>query len=229
MSDSVYAQRPWLQHYGDIPATLTYPDTSLWEVVAKAVEKHSDKIALDYFGTTVTFKGLLEKIEQCAKAFKVQGIKQNDTVSVCMPNSIEGIVSIYAINMIGARADVFHPLTSQNEIKTYIKNSDSKAIVTIDNGLQKVVNIVNEDNELSGIKIICVYANDSMKSPVLKMGYELLYAKKTRKVKHKNIVSYKKEFLQSASTANIKSREKEVTKPLSFIVAVVREIQKLLY
>ncbi|MDR2600821.1 MAG: AMP-binding protein [Oscillospiraceae bacterium] len=197
-------ERPWLQHYGHIPHTLDYPDISLWEIVEKSANKYTDKIALDYFGTKVSYSELFVKIEECAKALKVQGFKQNDTITVCMPNSIEGIVSIYAINMIKARADVIHPLTSENEIMAYMINSGSKGIIVIDSSLQKAINLTRKAKELRDIPIIYVKANDSMKWKLQKYGYELIYHKK-RIVKQSNVISYKKAFLQRA---NLYERDK---------------------
>ena len=156
-------ERPWLQHYGHIPHTLDYPDVSLWEIVEKSTDKFKDNIALDYFGTKVSYSELFTKIEECAKTLKVQGFNPNDTITVCMPNSIEGIVSIYAINMIQARADVIHPLTSENEIMAYMINSGSKGIIVIDSSLQKAINLSRKAKELRYIPIIYVKANDSMK------------------------------------------------------------------
>lgn len=55
------------------------------------------------------YKDFLKQIDDCARSFKQLGIKHNDVVSICMPNPPEAIISFYALNKIGAIANMIHP------------------------------------------------------------------------------------------------------------------------
>lgn len=55
------------------------------------------------------YKDFLKQIDDCARSFKQLGIKHNDVVSICMPNTLEAIISFYALNKIGAIANMIHP------------------------------------------------------------------------------------------------------------------------
>mgnify|MGYP004467682203 FL=1 len=52
---------------------------------------------------------VLKRIDDCARFFKQLGIKHNDVVSICMPNTPEAIISFYALNKIGAIANMIQP------------------------------------------------------------------------------------------------------------------------
>ena len=47
-------------------------------------------------------------------------------------------MSIYALNLIGAVANMVHPLSSTNEIESYLKISESKYLIVLDLRLQKL-------------------------------------------------------------------------------------------
>src|SRR5687768_1957461 len=42
--------RPWLRFYGDVPATLDYPDAALHEVLRATARRTPGATALEYFG-----------------------------------------------------------------------------------------------------------------------------------------------------------------------------------
>ncbi len=123
---------PWLNNYGDIPFNLTYSECSLWEAVEKTANKYPNYIAFDFMGKKTKYKTFEAQIHQCAKALKALGIKENDRVTICMPNCPQGVIALYAVNLIGAVANMIHPLSSENEIEFYLNHSKSVAALTLD-------------------------------------------------------------------------------------------------
>ena len=160
---------PWYNSYGDMPKHLEYKDTSLYNAILDTAKKHPTLIAYDYFGVKKTYKEFIEKINECAMSFKAIGIKEKDVVTICMPNTPEGIIAFYAINVIGAVVNMVHPLSSENEIKYYLAVSDSVALVTIDIAWEKISKIIPETKVQ---KTIVVSVKDSMPFP-LGLGYFL--------------------------------------------------------
>lgn len=150
---------PWYSYYEGVRKHLKYPDNTLYELIEESAQKHLDVISYNYFGTKRTYKDFLKEIDECARAFKALGVKHNDTVSICMPNTPEAIISFYALNKIGAIANMIHPLSAEPEIKYYLDISNSKYIVTIDIAFNKVNHIMKE-TKLK--KIIQVSVGDSM-------------------------------------------------------------------
>lgn len=49
---------PWLKHYGDVPKSLDYPDTSMSELVLQSAEKYPDAVPYVFFGSKVSYSGL---------------------------------------------------------------------------------------------------------------------------------------------------------------------------
>ena len=166
---------PWYSSYDGVRQHLEYPDYSIYQFLEEASKKRESLNAYNYFGKTATFKEFLEQIDSAACSFIAMGVKPKDIISVCMPNTPEALISFYAINKIGAVANMIHPLSAENEIKYYVNLTESKIIVTVDLALNKIIHILPE-TKLE--KIIQVSVADSMPMPI-SVGY---FVKKGRKL-----------------------------------------------
>lgn len=166
---------PWYSSYDGVREHLDYPDYSLYMLLEESAKKRSKLTAYNYFGKCATYGEFIEQIDEAAKAFLMLGVKPNEKVSICMPNTPEALISFYALNKIGAIANMIHPLSAQNEIKYYVNLTKSRFIVTIDLALNKINHIIPET---SLEKIIQVSVADSMPVAV-SVGY---FVKKGRKI-----------------------------------------------
>lgn len=145
--------------YGTAPKHIDYPDCSMSELIYEAVKKYPKYDAVSYYGKTLSYQKFYEQIEIAAKALKVIGVKPKDAVTICMPNTPEAITLFYAINMIGAVANMIHPLSSENEIEFYLDVASSKYILTLNMFAQKVISAANKCN---AEKIILSDVTDGM-------------------------------------------------------------------
>ena len=168
--------KPWLEFYEDVPATLKYPNISIVDLIKKTTLDHPNNIAYEYFGYKTSYKEFIKKIEYVAKALKSYGISKGDKVTICMPNTPEGIISFYAVNMVGAIACLVHPLSGEKELELYLKLTKSKVIITLDVALEKIYNI-KKNTRLE--KIIVASAAEEFK--IVKSS--LYWLKEGRKVK----------------------------------------------
>lgn len=166
---------PWLKFYGDIPKTLKYPQISMYEAVVNAGKTHSQVNAYEFQGKGTTYEKFIEKINRTAKAFKALGIKEGETVTICMPNAPQGVDSFYALNRIGAVPAMIHPLSAAGEITFYLKDTDSKAILVLDMFYEKVEQAVKDLGR--PVKIIVARIQDELKFP-LNILYPLTLKKK---------------------------------------------------
>ena len=133
---------PWLKHYGDIPHNLEYPDCSLTELVFKTAHKYPEIFAYDFFGCKKTYAEFIEEIKLCAIGLAAIGIKRNERITICMPNTPQAIIMFYALNHIGAVANMVHPLSAAEEIVRFLTASKSTAIFTLDQFSDKVLDIL---------------------------------------------------------------------------------------
>lgn len=160
---------PWEKFYTKKELNIKIPDCSLYELIEKRAKEVLSYPALDYYGKTISYRSFLKLIDKCAKSFRSQGVREGDVVTICMPNMPEAIIAFYALNKIGAIANMIHPLSAEEEIKEYLTSTNSVMLVMIDFCYEKVKKIINQTNVY---RIIVVSAKDSM--PVLLgIGYRL--------------------------------------------------------
>lgn len=151
--------RPWLKYYGDVPGNLEYIDGSMVDQVMNSANIWPNNVALTYYGSKTTYKEFVNRIKTCARALKNYGVKENDKVTICMPNTPEGIIMVYAVNMVGAICNMVHPLSSEKELEFYINAVDSKYILVIDAVFEKVYKLKDSTNLR---KIIVAKASEDM-------------------------------------------------------------------
>ena len=173
-----YKDSPWLEFYDEegIPTHIEYPDCSMVDMVIQSAEKWPDNIAYTYYGHKVTYKNFVKKIEKTARALKNYGVKEGDRVTICMPNTPEGITMVYAVNMVGAICNMVHPLSSEKELEYYIKVAESKYVLTIDAVFDKIYRL-RDTAQLE--RIIVVRPSDGL-GFLKKKLYNTLHIKKVR-------------------------------------------------
>ena len=110
---------PWYKYYDNEKTHLDYPDFSAYKLIEYTASKHLNNTSYNYYGNKKTYHEFLMQIDEVARSLKAIGVKHKDVVSICMPNTPEGIISFYATNKIGAIASMIHPLSAENEIKHY--------------------------------------------------------------------------------------------------------------
>ena len=167
---------PWYDFYDGVKPHLEYPNISMYNMLENSMKKREDYISYNYYGTKKTYKEFNAQIDRCARSLKSLGVKASERVSICMPNTPEAIIAFYAINKIGAVANMIHPLSAENEIKHFLNASKSKYVIVIDIAFNKINHIANDTNLK---KCIVVSVKNSMPM-YLKIVYQLT---KGRKIK----------------------------------------------
>lgn len=182
---------PWLTFYGQTPHHLDYPECTMVELLEETARKYPTQIAHDFLGRSTTYSELIADIKRTARAFTALGIRENDRVTICMPNTPQGIAALYALNMIGAVANMIHPLSSEGEIMFYLEESESVAALTLDQFYPKFAAIMNK-TKLP--KLIITSVGDAL-SPMMKLGYKLTEGRKIAKVRPDATTILWKDFL----------------------------------
>lgn len=184
---------PWSKYYQKKDMNLYIPDISLYDNFKRNMKKYANKNAFDYFGAKTTYKELLEKVDLCANSFLSYGIRKNDVVTICMPNTPEGIISFLALNKIGAISNMIHPLASENEIKEDLINIGSVMLILIDMDYDKLKAVIERTDVY---KVIIVRPSDSMPF-FTKLGYNLSIGLKTKLPKNNSKYIFWDKFLNS--------------------------------
>ena len=168
---------PWLKYFGDIPEHLDYPQGSMYEAVRKSAEekKKMNSVAYEFKGKKTNYKTFFNKIDAIGKAYMSIGIEKGDCVTVCMPNTPQGVDTFYALNRIGAIPAMIHPLSAVGEIAFYVKASNSKAVLVVDLFYEKVLEALEQVD--FPVKVIIAHIKDELPFP-LNMLYPLTLKKK---------------------------------------------------
>lgn len=183
---------PWKKYYPKGEWKIKVEDISIYDMLVTKSQSFDKNIAINYYGKTLTYNELLHKIDQAAKAFRSQGIRRGDVVTICMPNTPEALISFYAVNKIGAIANMVHPLSGEKEIKEYLISTHSVMLIMIDICYDKVKNIIKETDVY---KTIVTSAKDSMNF-LLSFGYQITQGYKVKKPKRSEDYVYWKDFIK---------------------------------
>ena len=111
---------------------LEYPNCSLYRYLLQTARKYPGYDALNYFGRKISFRTLTGEISRTARALTAAGVKKGDSVSVCLPNIPQAVFLFYAINKVGAVANMIHPMSAENEIIRYMELTESRHIFFLD-------------------------------------------------------------------------------------------------
>lgn len=168
---------PWIDHYGSVPASLNYPDCSMYQLVADAAKRRPEITAFNFFGVKTSYRELIMRIEECARALYALGIRPEDRITICMPNTPQAAIMFYAINRVGAVANMVHPLSAEEELVFYLNSSSSVAVLTLDQFYPKFSGIMERINIKT---IILTGIGDALHGPI-KLGYGLTQGRKIKK------------------------------------------------
>ncbi len=188
---------PWAPWMGEVPMHLDYFRGSMVEAVEKTAKVWPDVIAYDFLGSHMLYPALVEQIHGCARALRALGIREGDKVTLCMPNAPQTVVMFYAVNMVGAIANMVHPLSAEGEIEFYLNDSESVAALTLDQFYGKFAAIRRNTPCLKHLIIASV--KDAL-SPVMKIGYALTEGRKIPKVPKDADVILWKDFLRGGKS-----------------------------
>lgn len=134
MSQEPYRQRDHLE----------YPEATMFELIEKISKQVPEWPAYEFYNRKTSYRSFLERVERAARAFWAFGIRQGDAVTICMPNTPQAIDCFYALDRVGAVANMVHPLSAQTEITDYLNISESKLILTVDLFYEKVERAVGK-------------------------------------------------------------------------------------
>lgn len=185
---------PWLAFYGEVDHKLSYPDASMFDMVERTSNLYPNYNAITFMGKATKYKDIVRQIRQTARAFAAIGIKKGDKVTLCMPNCPQIVLCFYALNRIGAIASMIHPLSSVGEIAFYIKDSGSKAVVSLDVFYGKFEEV---RKQVAFETLVLTSVKDAL-SPVMKVGFALTEGRKIPKIPKDADVLYWNAFQNGA-------------------------------
>ena len=167
--ETITAKTPWAPFMGEVPMHLDYFEGSMFQAVEKIARQYPENVAFDFMGKSTTYPEMIREIERCARALKAIGVKENDKVTIAMPNCPQAIYMFYAVNLVGAIGNMIHPLSAEKEIELYLTVSESETAITLGQFYQKFANI----RANTKVKNLIIADIKDALSPVMKLGFDV--------------------------------------------------------
>jgi len=184
---------PWLAHKDpEVPEHLVYSHLTMSGAVEEMAKKYPDYVAYEFMGKNTTYAEMWDKILVCAKSLKAIGVRENDRVTICMPNAPQTVCMFYAVNLVGAIANMVHPLSAESEIAFYLRDSGSVAAITLDQFYPKFEKV----RKTVDLPCLIVTSIKDELRPAMKVGYALTQGRKIAPVPRGAGVVMWKDFLK---------------------------------
>lgn len=124
--------KPWLAKYEPhIPASITYPEKTLPQLLAESARRYPDRAATVFFKARLTYRQLDELVNRCAAGLQRMGVRKGDRVALLLPNTPQYVLAYYAILRAGGIAVPCNPLYVARELQHQIRDSGSRIIFTL--------------------------------------------------------------------------------------------------
>lgn len=194
--------KPWLKYYSEKELNYTIPKCKIVDNLYNYIDKYSSEIALEFMNVKVSYEELKNKIELVAKSLRELGINEGDTISVCLPNMPEAVYLFYAINKVGAVANMLDPRNSNAEFLRLLNEADTTYLFAMDTAVENFADVIREA-KLKGVIAISVI--ESLPLLIRKLATvknKSLKAKLTQ-LKNENLMSWNKFCKLGKGKANV--------------------------
>ena len=136
--------KPWLKYYSKEIINMPLPQETLYGYLYKNNQRNMKSIAFNYYGKKISYKDFFGYIKATADAFVAAGVKKGDIVTILSLVTPETIYCIYALNYIGAVANMGYLSLSEDEIVRMVRKTNSKITIILDIAAEKVMHIQNK-------------------------------------------------------------------------------------
>lgn len=170
--------RSWIDFYDEeMKFPVNVPAYTMYEMLKRTAEAFPKKNAVTFQGTHITFSELLYEVDSFAEAMNDCNIGAGTVVTVCLPNIPQAVVSVYAINKLGAIANMVHPKTPAPELKRSMELTSSECLLILDALMPKSREMLDEMKP--GLVIVCAIG-DYLSAPK-KLAFHLAKGRKIPK------------------------------------------------
>ncbi len=187
--------KPWLKYYDEEARNYPLPEETAHHYLLRSNEQHPADIAINYYGKKISHSELRTDIETVAQALAAAGVKKGDTVTICSVTIPEVICLFYALNKIGAVANMIDPRVNAERFTQILKASDCKLLFCLDLIYEKVESIIQKANIAQ-----CVIISATSSLP---LGLKLLASLKQSKMKSRCI--YWNAFLKQRASGSVET------------------------
>ena len=107
----------------------TDPNDTLYMRIRRVSSKYPSRIALEYGYRKFTYTALLDRIDEVALAWRKLGVEKGDKVILLMGHNPMNIISVYALDKIGAAAALGVPNLATEQFVEFANSVGAKYCV----------------------------------------------------------------------------------------------------
>lgn len=184
------SDRPWVKFYDGYGPDNEVPDLTLYEWFRQTAGQYPDNIAIVYQNIRMTYRQLIREVDACASALMGLGIRAGDSVMVSLPNIPNVLILFFAINRLGARAVMTHPLATAEELKDFATQTNSHWVFGIDMFMRSVLPLL----DLPDMHQVVICGADDYLGLATTIGYRLTKGRGVAKVptNHPGVMSWRR-------------------------------------
>lgn len=113
-----------------VPRTLTAPASSLWDNLETSARRYPDKVALQFFGRTISYRELADGAQRLAACLHAAGVQRGDRVILFMQNLPQLVMAHFAILRANAVVVPVNPMNRAQELEHYITDAGVRLAMT---------------------------------------------------------------------------------------------------
>ncbi len=159
--------QPWLPYYGDIPATIPYPDITLHEGLTRTATEHPDQVAMEFLDGRITYGRLEELVRAAARSLWALGVRSGHRIALLMPNMPHATVILYAANRIGAVLSLFHAEAGPRAVSSYLGDYGPAWMAVSDEHVPGLLRLLSK-HAVRGV-VVCTYRDFGRPASVQRM------------------------------------------------------------
>lgn len=139
MTSTPLSTPDWVRFYQPgVPAQIELPTESLTDMCERSCREAGDKVATEFFGGTMTYTQLGERIEHAAEGLRKLGVAAGDRVAILLPNCPQHLVAFYAVLRLGAVVCEHNPLSTERELEEVFVDHGAKVAIAMDRVVPKL-------------------------------------------------------------------------------------------
>ena len=134
-----YASKPWLAAYPDrVPAEIGAVTETLPRMLERSAARFGDADAVEFFGASLTYTELWDRVERCAEGLRGLGVSASDRVALVLPNCPQNVIAFYAVLRLGAIAIEHNPLYTPGELQHQFEDHGADVAISWSKGCDTI-------------------------------------------------------------------------------------------
>jgi len=150
--DKIWFKKWWPEN---VPHNIKFEEKSLNDLLDEQVEKYASDNFIYFMDTWVTYKQFHDYVLSFATALANLNIRKGDVIAIHLPNSIQYVVSYFAIARIGAISTGINPTYEPMEILHQFDITHAKVLIVQDKLFQEKIRPIIDKSTIGTV----IYTN----------------------------------------------------------------------